>query len=131
MFDKISAGLDVFRKGSIVANPTAWKKGQITASMIGAALVAVVVLAKAFGYDIPLSNDDMQQIGSVVLIVFGLFNTAATVVSTDKVGLPAKPEALPDVSKSTDTQSGVQPVSEAAYATDATKPSKPGDTYFG
>jgi hypothetical protein len=52
---------------------------------------AVVAAAKAFGYDLPLTDEQLAQIGGAVLAIFGLFNTGATAASSEKVGLlPAK-----------------------------------------
>ena len=91
---KLLAALNVFRKGQVVANPTAWKTGQITGSILAGLLAAIVAGAKAFGYELPVSDDQLLAIGSGIVAVVGLFlNPAATVVSSDKVGLPAVNEA--------------------------------------
>ena len=88
--NKILAALQVYRKGNVVANPEAWKNGQVTASVLAGLLGALVALAKAFGYDLPLSDDQLLTIGGAVIAVAGLFlNPTATVVSSPKVGLPA------------------------------------------
>ena len=92
--NKLLAAWNVFRKGQVVANPTAWKTGQITGSILAGLLAAVVAGAKAFGYELPVSDDQLLAIGSGIVAVVGLFlNPAATVVSSDKVGLPAVNEA--------------------------------------
>jgi hypothetical protein len=88
--NKLLALLSVYHKGSIVANPTAWKNGQITASMLAGLLGAVIALAKTFGYSLPLSDDQLLTIGGSIIAVAGLFlNPTATIVSSDKVGLPS------------------------------------------
>ena len=88
--NKILAALQVYRKGNVVANPTAWKNGQVTASMVAGLLGALVALSKTFGYALPLSDDQLLTIGGAIVAVAGLFlNPTATVVSSDKVGLPA------------------------------------------
>ncbi len=92
--NKLLAAWNVFRKGQVVANPTAWKTGQITGSILAGLLAAIVAGAKAFGYELPVSDDQLLAIGSGIVAVVGLFlNPAATVVSSDKVGLPAVNEA--------------------------------------
>lgn len=94
MFKKIKALIDlpgVLRQGKMVANPEAWKKGQITAGVIAGLLGAIITGCRAFGYDLPLTDDQILSIGSAVVAVVGLFWTpTATVVSTDKLGLPPK-----------------------------------------
>ena len=88
--DKILAALQVYRKGNAVANPTAWKNGQITASLLAGLLGALVALAKTFGYELPMSDDQLLTIGGAIIAIAGLFlNPTATVVSSDKVGLSA------------------------------------------
>jgi hypothetical protein len=93
--NKLLAALNVFRKGKVVANPTAWKTGQITGSVLAGLLAAIVAGAKTFGYDLPVSDDQLLAIGSGVVAVVGLFlNPAVTVASSDKVGLPAQPTPI-------------------------------------
>lgn len=91
MFNKIKALIDlpgVFKQGKMVANPEAWKKGQITAGVIAGLLGAIVTGCRAFGYDLPLSDDQILTIGSAVVAIGGLFWTpTVTVVSTKKVGI--------------------------------------------
>lgn len=87
---KLLALLNVYRKGCIVANPVAWKHGQITASVITGLLAAIVAACKTFGYQLPVTDDQLLSIGGIVVAIAGLFlNPTATVVSSDKVGLPA------------------------------------------
>lgn len=91
MWEKLKAFYNVFRAGESVANPQAWKTGQITSGVLAAFLGALVAAAKAFGYELPLTDEQLAQIGGAVLAIFGLFNTGATAASSEKVGLlPAK-----------------------------------------
>jgi len=86
--NKLIALFSVFRKGKEVANPEAWKKGQITGSVIAGLLAAIVALAKTFGYDLPLSDADILSIGTSIVVIVGLFvNPAITIASSKKVGL--------------------------------------------
>ena len=96
MIEKLKAFYAVFTAGQMVANPTSWKKKQITGGLIAGFLGAAVSLSKVFGYDIPLSDEQLLQIGGAVIAVFGLFNGAATVVSTDKLGLQPRPDGQSD-----------------------------------
>jgi hypothetical protein len=93
MFDKIKDIFKVLNTGKMVADPVAWKKGQITGGLVAGFLGALIALAKGFGYVIPLTDDQLLQIGGAVVAVFSLFNAGATVVSTDKLGLSPRPEA--------------------------------------
>ena len=78
MFDKLKAGLNVFRKGSEVANPEAWKTGQITGTVIGGLLLAIVNLAQVFGHPLPIDADSANAIGSGIVAVANIMLTAAT-----------------------------------------------------
>jgi hypothetical protein len=95
MASKIKAAWRVFKTGEVVANPAAWKKGQITSNMVAALLLALVYAAEAFGYDIPVTG---EAIDAIAVGLFALVNLVFTVVSTDKVGLQAgtKPEPPTD-----------------------------------
>lgn len=89
--NKLLAALNVFRKGKVVANPTAWKTGQITGSVLAGALGAVIAFAKTFGYNLPISDDQLLTIGGSIVAIVGVFlNPTATIVSSDKVGLSAR-----------------------------------------
>ena len=94
MFDKAKAIInipEILQKGKLVASPVAWKTGQITAGVISGLLGSVVVACRAFGYEIPLSDDQIVNIGSSVVVIVGLFWTPViTIASTDKIGFNTK-----------------------------------------
>jgi hypothetical protein len=88
---KLLAFFKVLRKGSQVANPSAWKTGQITGSVLAGLLGAIVALAKVYGYELPLTDEQLLAIGSAIVAIVGLFiSPAVTVASTEKVGLSAE-----------------------------------------
>jgi len=94
MMKKLLAFFSVLKKGRQVANPAAWKAGQITGSVLAGLLGAVVALAKVYGYELPLNDEQLLAIGSAIVAIVGLFlSPAITVASTEKVGLPAKTES--------------------------------------
>lgn len=84
---KLSAAWRVFKAGEVVADPAAWKRGQVTSNAVAALLVALVYAAEAFGYEIPVTG---EAIDAMAVGLFALVNVVFTVVSTDKVGVPAK-----------------------------------------
>jgi len=86
---KITALWALFRQGQSVADPALWKTRQITATVIGGLILAMVNVAASFGYAIPLDMDAANAIGAGLL---ALVNVLLTVSTTEKVGLPAKPE---------------------------------------
>lgn len=82
--DKILALFTVLRAGESVANPEAWKKGQITVTLLGGFLVAAANAAKAWGYNVPL---DMDTANAVATGALGVWNIYLTLATTKKVGL--------------------------------------------
>lgn len=103
MFGKIGAFWNVFRQGQVVSSPAAWKKGQVTVTMVGGLIIAVVQLAKVFGYEVYVDEDTVSAVsGGVIAIV----NWLLTYATTDKIGLPSKPapEPMPEAPRYTDAK---------------------------
>ena len=103
MFNKLKSFYAVFTAGQVVANPVAWKRGQVTASMVAAFLGALITIARIYGVNLPLTDEQLLQVGGTVVTLFGVFNSGVTVASTDKIGLrPSPPSAselpVPEVS---------------------------------
>lgn len=94
MFNKVRAIIslpDILRQGKMVANPEAWKKGQITGGIIAGLIGSIIAIAKTFGYELPLSDEQILSIGSGIVAISGLFYTPiVTIASTDKVGISNK-----------------------------------------
>lgn len=86
MLTKVKAGWRVFKAGEVVANPAAWKRGQVGVNAVAALLIALVELVEAFGYEIPVSGEGLDAVAAGVFVVV---NVVCTVVSTDKVGVQA------------------------------------------
>jgi len=97
MFAKLKALYNLMKMGEQVANPAFWKKVQAEGQpVIAALLIAIVGLLKGTKYEIPLDNE------TALLIAGGIFaavNWVLTVVTTKKMGLPAKPtsDVLPEI----------------------------------
>lgn len=85
--DKLIALWGLFRKGDAVSNPAAWKAGQITITMLGALVMAVLNLGKSFGYDFPIDQEAANTIGAAILAIV---NGVLTVTTSKTIGLPAK-----------------------------------------
>ncbi len=124
MWDKVNAVWRVFRAGESVANPTAWKRGQITVAMLVTLGGAVLSLLHAFGVRFDLSSEQMASIFGAVLTIVGLFNHASTVVSTDKVNLLGMAHTSEgDVAHARYGQPDVAAVASATGGTAAVMPS--------
>jgi hypothetical protein len=88
--EKLSAFLDLFRKGKEVANPAAWKNGTITVNAVAAVLASVVGVAKVFGYDLPVSQEILDQAAVGIVAFAGAGNAVMHVITSSKVGVSTK-----------------------------------------
>lgn len=96
MFEKLSSLYDLFRKGESVADPEKWKHGQIAATTLAGVFMAVVKLAKGFGYDLHIDETASLSIaGGIITVV----NIVLTFTTSKSIGLPAKQSALPEISE--------------------------------
>lgn len=84
MMDKLIALVNLFRVGGSVADPVAWKTGQITATVLGTVLIAGADLARAFGIPVPLSPAEFNGIAAAAIAVV---NVVLTLVTSEKVGV--------------------------------------------
>lgn len=80
----ISSLWRVFKAGESVANPSAWKQGQVTANMVTALFAALAATAKGLGYDLHVDDGTLAAVGAGL---FALVNWLLTVATTDKVGI--------------------------------------------
>lgn len=108
--EKLAALWNLFRKGEAVGNPAAWKAGQVSATALGAVIVAAVHVLSTFGVSLPIDEGSSLAIaGGVIAVV----NIVLTYTTTDKIGiLPARGQAMP-----ADAGTSVQTISEADVRT--------------
>ena len=92
--DKIKSILNLFRKGSAVLEPAKWKERQITATVLAGVILALVHVAAAFGFVLPV---DMEIANSIAAGIIAVVNVILTITTTDKVGLPSKQVDLPQI----------------------------------
>jgi hypothetical protein len=86
--NKLIAVVDLFRKGSEVANKEAWKKGQITSTVLGGFLIAGVQVANIMGVPLPIPDDVLISVAGG--IITGI-NFVLTIATSKTVGiLPEK-----------------------------------------
>lgn len=78
---------EVLKQGKVVADPVAWKSGQITVSYLAGFLGLIISIIKVFGIEVPVTDDQLTAIAGGALAVFGIFNPVVTVASTDKIGI--------------------------------------------
>jgi hypothetical protein len=79
--------LKALKAGEELTNAVTWKNRQALINALVALLVPVAAIARAYGYPIPLSDDQIVQL--VGLFVVLVFNVWATFATTARIGLPA------------------------------------------
>lgn len=115
MFGKIGDIIDLFRKGSAVANKEAWADSGNAAALITPAIMAAVKLAGDYGIGIQLSTQDAATIASgivavVLFVTHNITNKHAGILSAKPVSevvqeAPARTEEqVQSVSKPDDKQ---------------------------
>lgn len=87
MFGKITALVNLFKVGQVVANPAAWKEGTITVNTIATILAAAIGAATAFGFGIPITPVELNVLSTGILSVIGAGNVVMHYITSDKVGL--------------------------------------------
>lgn len=85
--EKLFAIIALFRKGNAVADPVAWKMGGISSMALVPVLLALDRVASAFGHPLGINEQSAADIAVGLLAVVGI---VSHVVSSDKVGLPAR-----------------------------------------
>ena len=90
--NKLLTLLDLFRKGNAVADPALWKSRQIKATLLLPTFGALIAVLRAFGLEVPLDDTQITQLVTGLVV---LLNLVLTLTTTDKVGLPAKPDSNP------------------------------------
>lgn len=87
--NKLILFFDLFRKGAVVSDPATLKNKSALIIALSGLIPVLLSIARGFGYDIQISDEDIAKLAAGVAVVVGLFSTYAT---SDKVGLlPARP----------------------------------------
>lgn len=109
MFEKLGSFINLFRKGSEVANVEAWKTGGISVGALAAAFGALVAFGGTFGINVPITPDQINGIATGIIAIVGV---VLPLITSKRAGLlPAKePELAPVEDHS--FSSAVQPVAE-------------------
>lgn len=87
--------LTVFRQGEEVANPALWKNSQLAVTAIATLIAGLLNLASSFGYSLSISDTDVNTLSTAIVYIVGAYNIIVTLISSRKVGFPAKAAAAP------------------------------------
>lgn len=81
---KFLALIKLFRVGGVVADPAAWKRRQITVTVLAPVIVAAIAVLRAYGVNVPISDDDAATLAGALIVVV---NVVLTLTTSDKVGI--------------------------------------------
>ena len=98
MIKKIKAAMALLQAGKRVANPVAWKTGQVTVSLASGFFSALVAAFIAFtGTDVQIGQETLDSFSAslvaLVPAVVGVYDAISTVITTNKIGLQPKSSA--------------------------------------
>lgn len=85
--ERVLALLALFHKGSEVANPGALKDVTVIANL----LVAIAVVAAAFGFKVELTQENAGAIAGGFVALLAVVNSVVHVITSKRSGLPEKP----------------------------------------
>jgi hypothetical protein len=80
--------ITAMRKGRQLANVETWKNRTVAVNAVAALAGAVLGIAHAFGYSVPLDAEQIDALAVVLVTVVGLFNGWSTLATSAKVGVP-------------------------------------------
>jgi hypothetical protein len=97
MIKKAKAAFQLLQAGRRVANPAAWKKGQVAVGLVSAFFSACVAAVIAFtGTDVQVGQETIDSLSAslvaLVPAVVGVWDSISTVITTNKIGLQPKPK---------------------------------------
>lgn len=94
MIEEFKAFFTVFQQGKQLANATTWKNRQMAAGAIAGVLGSALVIAKGFGYAIPLDQDTVEALAGGIAAAYSAVNVVLTAATSARVGVPPK-DAFP------------------------------------
>lgn len=79
-------------KGVTVANPQAWQTGQITATIVGGFILALINIAHAYGCPVIIDAAQANELGAGIIVLVNVFISAATSKHLGVVGTTKESE---------------------------------------
>jgi hypothetical protein len=84
----IGNAITAMRKGRQLANVETWKNRTVAVNAVAALAGAILGIANALGYPIPLDAEQVDALAVVLVTAVGLFNGWSTLATSAKVGVP-------------------------------------------
>jgi hypothetical protein len=115
--EKLAAFWRLLHVGECVEDPASWKNRQVTANQLGAIIMAIIGVCHVYGISVPVDDASALAIGGGILAAV---NVVLTIVTTNKIGLPARP-VLPSANTAANTgmPTGISVSDQADQGTDS------------
>lgn len=84
MWQKMKAGMAALKAGNEAVSAVMLKRGQMAGSL-AVFITSLVALAKAFGVEVPIDEQQAITLGGAVGVLFGVYNHFATAASTSRI----------------------------------------------
>ncbi len=88
--------IKALQAGQELKNPARWKKGQNLVNSVAAIVAAIVAVLKIGGIDIPMTDEQLIEVSSIIAAILALINGYLTTASTKKIGLGGNHEENAD-----------------------------------
>lgn len=82
-----------FRVGKELTNATTWKNRTLAVNHFILFFSAILAIAAAFGYPLNIDSTTLESLAGGVVAAVTVFNSVMHMVTSTRVGLPAKPGA--------------------------------------
>ncbi len=79
--------IKALKAGHELSNPAIWKKGQNLTNSVAAVIAGLIAVFKIFGIEIPVTDEQMVEIASIIAAILALINGYITTASSKKVGV--------------------------------------------
>lgn len=86
MINEFKAFFQAFKLGKSIKDATKAKQFQNAGNLTGQLFVTLAVISQAFGYHIPVSDEDLLKLGASLGTFYFIGNYVVTMISSDKVG---------------------------------------------
>lgn len=87
---------EALQAGKEISNAKAWKNAQLITNKVAVIGSALLGAARLFGYDFGFTDAQMLSLATVIGGLVGVFNGAATAISSAKVGVRRVPHSGTD-----------------------------------
>lgn len=82
-----TAALTVFHEGQELENAAVWKNRQLLGNHLTTLLAAIIVIAEAAGYNVPLTPEQITIADGAIAALVGIVNSLLTIATSSRIGI--------------------------------------------